>query len=871
MTSRIRASTRFLATVLASLMAVGAPAQVLPTSPTVVSGQASFQRAGSVYSITNTPGAILQWQGFSIGAGQTTRFLQQNAASTVLNRVVGQDPSVILGTLQSNGRVVLVNPNGVLFGAGSRVDVGGLVASSLALSNQDFLAGRMNFSAGSTAGRVANQGRITTPDGGNVYLVAPSVDNSGVIHAPGGEVVLAAGRSVQLVDSHNPNLHVVVSAPGDQALNLGEVLAEGGRIGIYGGLVRQRGSVSADSAMVGANGRVVLRAGGDLLLEAGSVTSATGAGTGGTVSLLGERVGLVGDARVDASGQSGGGTVLVGGDAHGANPTVRNAQQVVLSSESSIRADAIATGNGGKVVAWSDQATRAAGSISARGGSQSGDGGWVEVSGRTLDMRGKVDTRAPNGRTGSLLLDPTNIYIAVDQSAATDAGMVGTDTAVGGDSGFGAINPVRDSLLTVDTLQNLLNFSTVTVSTANAAGTGAGDINVVSPLTWGTNSSLTLRADGAVNIKAPISMTLGFGGVLNLVAGTGISLDARISGMNASLLAMQTATGDIVQTAPGALSVNRVSARADTGSVKLGTELNFIGEIAGFAAGPDGFQFRNGGLLQVTTVGAESGISVAGSGPIELSSASGILVRSNITAGSGNVTLASSGGTVDPVGGATVTSAGGRITIQGAIVQPVVSDCVADPALAGCSAILPTLQACTATPSLPGCSVVLPTLAACTAAPSTAGCSAVLPTLVACTAAPATAGCSVVLPTLSACTAAPSTAGCSVVLPTLSACTAAPSTAGCSAVLPTLTACTAAPATAGCSVVLPTLSACTAAPSTAGCSVVLPTLTACTAAPSTAGCSVVLPTLSACTAAPSTAGCSAVLPTLTACTAAPAT
>ena len=111
-----------------------------PTGPQVVSGQASMVSQGSLLSITNTPGAVINWQGFSIGAGETTRFIQQSAASSVLNRVVTPDPSVILGALQSNGRVFLINPAGVLVGAGARIDVGGFVASTLNISNADFAA-----------------------------------------------------------------------------------------------------------------------------------------------------------------------------------------------------------------------------------------------------------------------------------------------------------------------------------------------------------------------------------------------------------------------------------------------------------------------------------------------------------------------------------------------------------------------------------------------------------------------------------------------------------------------------------------------------------------------------------------------------------
>ncbi len=169
-----------------------------PVGPTVVSGRASITSSGGLLSVINTPGAIINWQQFSIGAAETTRFIQQSAASTVLNRVVGVDPSIILGTLQSNGRVFLINPNGMFFGANARIDVAGLVASTLNISNDDFLAGRMNFSADPAyAAPVINMGNIKTRPGGSVYLIGSAVDNQGVINAPGGDIVLAAGSSVR--------------------------------------------------------------------------------------------------------------------------------------------------------------------------------------------------------------------------------------------------------------------------------------------------------------------------------------------------------------------------------------------------------------------------------------------------------------------------------------------------------------------------------------------------------------------------------------------------------------------------------------------------------------------------------------------------
>ncbi len=163
-----------------------------PTGSQTVAGQVSTVSSGNQLLITNSPGAILNWQSFSIMPGELTRFIQQSSTSSVLNRIVGQDPSKILGALQSNGKVLLINPNGIVFGGGAQVNVNGLVASSLNLSNADFLAGKLKFSATGSAGDVVNHGAITTPSGGQVYLIAPNVTNDGLITSPVGDVMLAA-------------------------------------------------------------------------------------------------------------------------------------------------------------------------------------------------------------------------------------------------------------------------------------------------------------------------------------------------------------------------------------------------------------------------------------------------------------------------------------------------------------------------------------------------------------------------------------------------------------------------------------------------------------------------------------------------------
>jgi filamentous hemagglutinin family protein len=543
-----------------------------PLGPQVVNGQAGFINQGNTLSVTNTPGAIINWQSFSINPGELTRFIQQNPNSAVLNRIVGGDPSQILGALQSNGKVFLINPNGILFGQGAQVDVNGLVASSLNISNEDFLTGRLNFKAGDRTAAVRNQGVITTPSGGQVYLIAPNVENSGIITSPKGDVVLAAGHSVQLVDSANPDLHVVVSAPDNEALNLGQIVAHSGKVGIYGALVKQRGIVNANSAVVGENGKIVFKASGDTILDAGSKTTATGAGKGGDIHLLGERVGLNGDARVDASGQYGGGTILVGGDYHGSNPEMPNATRAYVGPDAELRADAIQGGDGGKVIVWSDEVTRDYGRISAHGGAQGGNGGFVESSGKQyLDHRAKVDVGAPMGQGGTLLLDPATITLvggAGDGAASPDGNLTFQGSATPGTVNFadsdittaGISNIYQSELGGLTPGTNIILEATDYISTTGSFGN-----QVLLPM----NSNLTMRTrnasgDGTVVkginlIGSTDTMNLEFKtqgtGTITLQTGTGAS--PQFATINVGKLT--TGGGQVVVSASGDVVLRSVT------------------------------------------------------------------------------------------------------------------------------------------------------------------------------------------------------------------------------------------------------------------------------------------------------------------------
>ena len=158
------APPRLTVLAFALLCAFGGGALANPTGANVVAGKADVSTSGKTLTVTNAPGTIINWQGFSIAPDELTRFIQQSATSAVLNRVIGQDPSSLLGRLQSNGRVFLINPNGIVFGAGARIDVGGLVASTLDIGDADFLAGRLNFAGPASAGALAQLGQITTAE-----------------------------------------------------------------------------------------------------------------------------------------------------------------------------------------------------------------------------------------------------------------------------------------------------------------------------------------------------------------------------------------------------------------------------------------------------------------------------------------------------------------------------------------------------------------------------------------------------------------------------------------------------------------------------------------------------------------------------------
>ena len=205
-----------------------------------------------------------------------------------------------------------------------------------------------------------------------------------------------------------------------------ETIRAANAIGLFAGTLKHSGEIKVTSAGLDSAGRVVLSAHKDAFLEGNATVDVDNSVCkGGSVHVFGERVGLFDRSIITARGAAGGGEILIGGDYRGLNPAVRNAWRTFVAPDAILNADAIASGDGGKVIVWADDVTRFNGTISARGGPQSGDGGFVETSGKQSLLVGnsaRVDTRAPAGRVGRWLLDPKNIIVQTGGTITTSAG-----------------------------------------------------------------------------------------------------------------------------------------------------------------------------------------------------------------------------------------------------------------------------------------------------------------------------------------------------------------------------------------------------------------------------------------------------------------
>jgi filamentous hemagglutinin family protein len=433
-----------------ALSIIGAPAHALdvgalPTGGSVTAGSAAISQAANVLTVQQvSQRAAIDWKSFNIGASATVNFNQPNANAVALNRIGGNSASEIYGKLNANGQVFFSNPNGMLFARGAQVNVGGILATTMSIGNSDFMAGNTRFTNPGT-GSIRNEGIINAL--GSVALIGNTTHNAGQIIAT--TVTLAAGNTVAIDLTADGLIRARVE---DAALkasieNSGSI--DGAQITLTAGQAREAlDRVVNNSGIIRAIGLTMK--GGEILLEGAIVENtgsivASGANGGGTIKLLGDM---------------GGGTVKVGGTLDASAPATPSP-------------------------------------LAGEGGA---NGGFIETSAAHVQMAdtARITTAAPNGKTGTWLIDPNDYTIA----------------ASGGD-------------ITGTQLSTNLGSNNVIIVSSSGATAGNGDINVNDAVSWSINT-LTLTAARDVNINAV--MTASGTSALALNPATANGADGAVAG-----------------------------------------------------------------------------------------------------------------------------------------------------------------------------------------------------------------------------------------------------------------------------------------------------------------------------------------------------
>ncbi|EIK6739668.1 filamentous hemagglutinin N-terminal domain-containing protein [Salmonella enterica subsp. enterica serovar Aqua] len=523
----------------------------LPTGGQIVGGQGSISSSGSQMTIhQQTQNMVTDWHSFDIGKNNTVQFVQPDSSSVALNRVTGASGSQIMGTLTANGQVFILNPNGVLFGKDARVNVAGLVASTKNINTADFMKGQYTLSGeGNPGAQVVNQGSLTTSKGGYIVLAGERVSNSGTVTTPGGKTVLAAGKTVTLQLDNGGLTSVSVDGSVVNALveNRGLISATNGQVYLtakgkdmlLNTVVNNSGTIEA-KGLESRGGEIVLN-GGDsgVVSQSGTLLADSQTGQGGKVILEGQNIHLAGNSLTSAAGKTGGGEVYVGGGWQGKDSRIRNASKVVMDKTATVDVSATETGNGGTAVLWSDDYTNFRGTVLAKGGAQSGNGGRVETSShKNLQAFGDVDTSASSGKGGDWLLDPLDVTIVSDNdnTKVTESGL-GTEAKLDEDNSHVFSPSASGAKVSAGKIQEQLNKGTnVTVDT-HGNGTELGNITIAQNVNITKNSeannandvTLILHADNNIEAKDNVSISATHGKLnLHLLAGS-ITSNASIT------------------------------------------------------------------------------------------------------------------------------------------------------------------------------------------------------------------------------------------------------------------------------------------------------------------------------------------------------
>ncbi|MFS0519770.1 CHAT domain-containing protein [Nostoc sp. UIC 10607] len=601
------------------------------------------------------------FQQFGISPEQIANFQASPALQNILGRITGGNASIINGLIQVTGgnpNLFLMNPGGFIFGSNASLNVpsaftattangigfGSSWFNAIGVNDYTALVGNPNGFAFSTnqPGAIANAGNLAVGTGQNLNLLGGTVVNTGQLSAPGGQITITSvpgenwvrlsqpGNLLSLEiqplasSSNQPNNWTIPIASLPELLTVGNT--DTGLTANPDGTVK----------LTGSNVTIPTTPGTTIVSGIVDVSSQTG----GTVTALGKRVAVI-DANINASGNNGGGTVLIGGDYQGKG-TLPNADQTYVDSKSVIAADSNLNGNGGRVIVWGNDTTQFFGNISARGGANAGNGGFVEVSGKNfLNFNGLVDTSAPNGSFGTLLLDPSTLTII-------DGGVGDFDSTAGniafGDADIGANTVSWGAIAALGFGANIDLQATGNITINDITGGTLGvTTDGVATLTLGGGSFSLTSQNGSVNFVDPTNTIATTGGAINI---SGASL----------LLGNLNTTRDFGRSGDVTLS-------ATTGNISAG---NIIASGQGYSAGNVQVVSNNGGITlnQINTSDNGGGGGGGIPGTVTLTAAGNILTDT-INSFSNDASESGRGGDV------VATTTGGSIT-TGAINSSVV-------------------------------------------------------------------------------------------------------------------------------------------------------------------------------------------------------
>jgi filamentous hemagglutinin family protein len=617
------------------------PAIALPQGGQVVAGQVSTAVNGAQLTLNQASRtAIMNWQSFNIASNEAVRILQSGSDAAMLARVIGGNPSELLGQLRADGKLFLINPKGILVGPGAMIDTAAFMALTLDVADADFLRqGALTFKGDSAAG-VVNLGKIIAREG-NVLLLAHTVKNSGEISAANGTAGLGAGTEVFLASPDAPafviktSLATTTEKTGVE--NSGIIAAAQAQLEAAGGsifelAVNQSGTVRATGIEFRPDGRILLTA------------------ASGNVSVTGDAVAR----NADGSG----GEILVGGGYQGKDSAVANAARTFVGVNARLDASASSsTGDGGKVVVWSDLGTRFLGALEAKAGAAGGNGGTAEVSGKhTLGFFGTADLSAPAGARGSLLLDPDDLTIVAGTTSVSSNLTADRNWSAGEDPGAQTLgaDSLTGLLATADVSLQATNSLTVNAPVVVAAGGAANvqlslsaplmTINQTVSLANVTNGNLYLFGSSATSLTSASGATLGANRI-RLGGFPVVTLNGPVTTARLVYDMLQPATS-FTATNPS----NAISRFVLVGDEASPAPVNFSGNVS----------VHSGSALEVAPlIGSATNVTFSSTGNLTMLAADGLITAPAITA-SGTTKLASTGGVLINNAGASLLSGSGR-------------------------------------------------------------------------------------------------------------------------------------------------------------------------------------------------------------------